>query len=146
MKTTLVFLLMAIALLSASLIHVYAEENEFEILFAEIGVTQYSGSLQMNTIKTAIYSEFQTPVVVTIYVQDSEMVPLGVMIFKTTLLAGVTPIEYGFTVPIECHYDSRIHEPVCSSDSSRTIYVNIFEDFALTMPLAPEYVYVGVWA
>ena len=112
---------------------------ELEILFVAIGETQYSGSLQMNTITTAIYSEFQRPAVVTIYVQDSELVPLGVVLFKTTLLAGETPIEYSFTVPIECHYDSRVHEPICNNDFPRTIYVNVFEDMSFTIPLAPEF-------
>ena len=112
---------------------------ELEVLFVEMGETQYNSSLQMNTIKTAIYSEFQRPAVVTISVQDSELVPLGVVLFKTTLLAGETPIEYSFTVPIECHYDSRVHEPICNNDFPRTIYVNVFEDMSFTIPLAPEF-------
>jgi len=112
---------------------------ELEILFVAIGETQYSGSLQMNTITTAIYSEFQRPAVVTIYAQDSEMVPLGVVIFSTTLLAGETPIEYSFTVPIECYYNTYDHKPVCSSDSPKMIYINVFEDMSFTIPLAPEF-------
>ena len=112
---------------------------EQKILFVAVGESQYSGSLQMNTISTAIYSEVQRPAVVTIYVQDHNMVPLGVVLFKTTLLAGETPIEYSFTVPIECHYNTIDHRPICNNEFPRTVYVNVFEDMSFTVPLAPEF-------
>ena len=122
-----------------SLITTALAEEDIQILFVETGESRQISSLDVNVVKMAIYSPIQQSVVVTIYVQDSEMAPLGVLIFKTTLLAGETPIEYGFSVPIECHYDSRVHEPVCNNDSPRTIYVNVFKDLTLTMPLTAEF-------
>ena len=113
---------------------------EQEILFVAVGEAQYSSSLHMNTISTAIYSELQRPAVGTIYVQDHNMVPLGVLIFKTTLLAGETPIDYSFTVPIECNYNTYDHRPICNNEFPRTIYVNVFEDMTFTVPLASEFV------
>ena len=68
------------------------------------------------------------------------MVPLGVLIFKTTLLAGETPIDYSFTVPIECNYNTYDHRPICNNEFPRTIYVNVFEDMTFTVPLASEFV------
>tara|TARA_Y100000310_G_scaffold274986_1_gene291346 strand:+ start:989 stop:1429 length:441 start_codon:yes stop_codon:yes gene_type:complete len=120
-----------------------AEEEDVQILFVETDEPKMIGDLQMNIIKTAIYSSVEQQATVTIYVQDETLTPVGVMIFKTTLLAGQTPIEYGFTVPNECHYDSRVHNMVCSVDFEKTIYVNVFTDSTLTVPLSPEL--IGVW-
>ena len=57
---------------------------------------------------------------------------------KTTLLVGVTPIEFGFTEPIECHYNTYDHKPICNTDTPKTVYVNIFTDSSLTEPLTSE--------
>ena len=84
-------------------------EDEMEILFVNSSPSNYSSNLAYNTITTAIYSPIEQPVVITIYVQDEDMTPIGVLIFKTTLLSGTTPLEYGFTEPIKCAYNSLIH-------------------------------------
>ena len=123
----MMFLLVALALLP------------LQIMFVETDDPQTVGALSMNTIKTAIYSPVQQQAVVTIYVQDVEMVPLAVMIFKTTLLAGETPIEYSFSIPNECYYDTRIHYPICTADIEKTVYVNVFSDYTFSTPLTTEY-------
>ena len=112
--------------------------EEMYVMFIESSEARYSDNLSYNTITTAIYSSVQYPAVITIYVQDEDMTPIGVAIFKTTLLEGITPIEFGFTEPIECHYDSRVHNLICNTDTPNTVYVNIFTDSSLTIPLAPE--------
>lgn len=127
---------------------VFAEEDTpLHVIFVEMD-EQYETSLNntsftMNAVKTAIYSPIQQSVVITIYVQSSDNTPLGVAMVKTTLLAGETPIEYGFTIPNECHYDSRTHYPICTTDTEKIVYVNVFSDFSFTYPLSPEF---GVWA
>ena len=126
-----------------SLIPTALAEEDVQILFVETGEPNMVGNLQMNIVKTEIYSPVEQQATVTIYVEDETLTPVGVMIFKTTLLAGQTPIEYGFTVPNECHYNSMVHDMICSADFEKTVYVNVFTS-ALTMPLAPEL--SGTWA
>ena len=113
-------------------------EDEMEILFVNSSPSNYSSNLAYNTITTAIYSPIEQPVVITIYVQDEDMTPIGVLIFKTTLLSGTTPLEYGFTEPIKCAYNSLIHGMHCNTHTPNTIYVNVFKDTSYTVPLAPE--------
>ena len=108
------------------------------VMFVESSESRHSDNLSYNTITTAIYSTVMYPAVITIYVQDADMTPIGIMIFKTTILEGITPIEFGFTEPIECHYDSRVHKQVCNTDTPNTIHVNIFTDSSLTEPLTSE--------
>lgn len=113
-------------------------EDEMYVMSVESSDARYSNNLVYNTITTEIYSSILYPAVITIYVEDADMTPIGVMIFKTTLLEGITPIEFGFTEPIECHYDSRVHKPICNTDTPNNVYVNIFTDSSLTKSLAPE--------
>ena len=113
-------------------------EDEMTILFVNSSPSNYSSSLAYNTITTAIYSPVEQPAIITIYVQDEDMTPIGVLIFKTTLLAGTTPLEYGFTEPIKCAYNTYVHKPICNTDTPNTIYVNVFKDTNYSMPLAPE--------
>ena len=70
----------------------YAEED-LHVMFVNSSQSGYTSNLSYNTITTAIYSPVEQPAVVTIYVQDEDLTPIGVVIFKTTLLAGTTPIE-----------------------------------------------------
>ena len=113
-------------------------EDEMYVMFVESSEPKYANNLAYHTITTEIYSSVHYPAVITIYVEDADMTPVGVMIFKTTLLEGVTPIEFGFTEPIKCHYDSRVHKPICNTDTPNKIYVNIFTDSSLTNPLVSE--------
>ena len=113
-------------------------QDDLEILFVSSSQSSYSNNLAYNTITSAIYSPVEQPAVITIYVQDEDMTPIGVLIFKTTLLAGTTPIEYGFTEPIKCAYNSLIHGMHCNIHTPNTIYVNVFKDSSLTEPLVPE--------
>ena len=106
-------------------------EDDIHIMYVETNPSQERMNMTVNEIRTAIYSPVQQSVVIAIYLQDSEMQPLGVTIFKTTVLAGVTPIETGWSVP-----DYAVGD--------RTVYINIFKDTTLTMPIAPEF--SEVWA
>ena len=115
-----------------------ANKDYMHVMFVESSESRHSNNLSFNTITTAIYSPVMYPAVITIYVQDADMTPIGMMIFKTTLLEGITPIEFGFTEPIECHYNSKVHKPICNTDTPNTIHVNIFTDSRLLKPLAPE--------
>ena len=108
------------------------------VMFVNSTDSRYSNSFAYTTVTTAIYSTVQYPAVISIYVQDADMTPIGVAIFKTTLLEGVTPIEYGFTIPIECYYNTYDHKPICNTDTPKTVYVNIFTDSSLTEPLTSE--------
>ena len=109
------------------------------VSFVDITEGSSNSQFYVMMVETAIESPVQQEAVVAIYVQDPDMTPVGVMLFKTTLLAGETPIEYSFTVPIECHYNTYDHRPICNNDFPRTIYVNVFEDMSFTVPLAPEF-------
>ena len=129
-----------LALTAVILFQVASAEEDLHIMFVDTNQSGYTSNLSYNTITTAIYSPVEQPAVVTIYVQDADMTPISVMIFKTTLLAGTTPIEFGFTEPIECHYDSRVHKPICNTDTPNTIYVNVFKDTGYTIPLTGEFV------
>ena len=117
----------------------YAEED-LHVMFVNSSQSGYTSNLSYNTITTAIYSPVEQPAVVTIYVQDEDLTPIGIVIFKTTLLAGTTPIEYGFTEPIECYYNTYDHKPICNTDTPNTIYVNVFKDTGFTVPLTSEFV------
>lgn len=133
--------LIAISLLLAVVgMGVAHADDEAHIMFVEIGESNMVGNLQMNMMKTAIYSPIQQQAVVTIYVQDETLTPVGVAILRTTLLAGTTPIEYGFTVPNECAYNSLVHGMICSVDFKKTYYVNVFTDTSFTQPILPEFV------
>ena len=116
-----------------------ATADGVEILYVETGETTMLGQLQMNHYKTAIYSPVEQAAVITMYVQDETLTPVGVFIFKTTLLAGTTPIEYSFSVPNECAYNSMAHKMVCSADFAKTVYVNVFTDFKFTQPITAEF-------
>ena len=65
-------------------------------------------------IKTSIENTEQQKVLISIYVESDDQVPLGVMFFKTTLIEGNIPMEYGFTL-------QDGHTP-------ENIYINIFTD------------------
>ena len=130
----------AISMIAVILFQVASAEEDLYVMFVNSSQSGYTSNLSYNTITTAIYSPVEQPAVVTIYVQDADMTPISVMIFKTTLLVGTTPIEFGFTEPIECHYDSRVHKPICNTDTPNTIYVNVFKDTGYTIPLTGEFV------
>ena len=141
MKLTilLISMLTVTVFITTAFAEVYDTDRDYMyVMFVESSESTYSDNLSFNTITTSIYSTVQYPAVITIYVQDADMTPIGVMIFKTTLMVGETPIEFGFTEPIECHYDSRVHKPVCNTDTPNTIHVNIFTDSTLTEPLTSE--------
>ena len=94
----------------------FAEEPDTDrdymyVMFVNSTDSRYSNSFAYTTVTTAIYSTVHYPAVITIYVEDANNTPVGVAIFKTTLLEGVTPIEYGFTIPIECYYNTYDHRP-----------------------------------
>ena len=112
------------------------------VSFVDISEGSSNNQFYVMVVETAIESPVQQQAVVAIYVQDPDLTPVGVMIFKTTLLAGTTPIEFGFTIPNECAYDSRAHKSICSKDIPRTVYVNVFSDYIENggVPIAPEFV------
>ena len=112
------------------------------VSFVDITEGSSNSQFYIMIVETAIQSPVQQEAVVAIYVQDPDLTPVGVMLFKTTLLAGTTPIEFGFTIPNECAYDSRAHKPICSKDVPRTVYVNVFSDYIENggVPIAPEFV------
>ena len=130
----------AISMIAVILFQVASAEEDLHVMFVNSSQSGYTSNLSYNTITAAIYSPVEQPAVVTIYVQDEDLTPIGVAIFKTTLLVGTTPIEFGFTEPIECHYDSRVHKPICNTDTPNTIYVNVFKDTGYTVPLTGEFV------
>jgi hypothetical protein len=66
------------------------------------------------SIKTSIENTEQQNVFISIYVESDDQVPLGVMFFKTTLVEGKIPIEFGFTL-------QEGHTPEYA-------YMNIFTD------------------
>ena len=136
MSKILVYSLVTIILLSAIHEVVFAEDEMYVMFVAS--EPKYANNLAYHTITTEIYSSVYYPAVVTIYVEDADMTPLGVMIFKTTLLEGITPIEFGFTEPIECSYNTLDHKPICNTDTPNKIYVNIFTDSSLTVPIVQE--------
>jgi len=114
------------------------DRDHMYVMFVNSTDTRYSNSFAYTTVTTAIYSTVQYPAVITIYVEDANKTPIGIAVFKTTLLEGVTPIEYGFTVPIECYYNTYDHRPICNTESPKKVYVNIFTDSSLTKPLTSE--------
>ena len=114
-------------------------EDEMYVMFVESSEPKYANNLAYHTITTEIYSSVHYPAVITIYVEDADKTPIGVMIFKTTLIEGTTPIEFGFTEPIKCSYNTLDHKPICNTDTPNNIYVNIFTDSSLTVPLAHEF-------
>jgi len=120
------------------------EEYRPHVLFVEIddGNAVFPDQFYVMNVKTAVYAPVSQTVVVAIYVQDPDLTPAGVMLFKTKLLAGETPIEFGFTIPNQCAYNSLIHGHICSKDIPRTVYVNIFSDYLERggISLAPEFV------
>ena len=130
----------AISMIAVILFQVASAEEDLHVMFVNSSQSGYTSNLSYNTITTAIYSPVEQPAVVTIYVQDEDLTPIGVVIFKTTLLAGETPIEFGFTEPIECHYNTYDHKPICNTDTPNTIYVNVFKDTGYTIPLTGEFV------
>ena len=130
----------AISMIAVILFQVASAEEDLHVMFVNSSQSGYTSNLSYNTITTAIYSPVEQPAVVTIYVQDEDLPPIGVVIFKPTLLAGETPIEYGFTEPIECYYNTYNHKPICNSDTPNTIYVNVFKDTGFTVPLTGELV------
>jgi hypothetical protein len=83
-------------------------------------------------IKTSIENTEQQKVLITIYVESDDQVPLGVMFFKTTLIEGNIPMEYGFTL-------QDGHTP-------ENIYINIFTDYIQDggVPIASEFVMEGL--
>ena len=112
------------------------------VSFVDISEGSSNNQFYVMNVETAIESPVQQQAMVAIYVQDPDLTPVGVMLFKTTLLAGSTPIEFGFTIPNECAYDSMAHQPICSKDVPRTVYVNVFSDYIENggVPIAPEFV------
>ena len=112
------------------------------VSFVDITEGSSNSQFYVMMVETAIESPVQQEAVVAIYVQDPDMTPVGVMLFKTTLLAGSTPIEFGFTIPNECVYNTMVHHPICSKDIQRTVYVNVFSDYIENggVPIAPEFV------
>ena len=68
------------------------------VSFVDITEGSSNSQFYVMMVETAIESPVQQEAVVAIYVQDPDMTPVGVMLFKTTLLAGSTPIEFGFTI------------------------------------------------
>ena len=118
---------------------IQAEDEGVQILYVNAGQPNMIGNLQMNYYEAAIYSPVEQRAVITMYVQDQFDTPVGVLIFKTTLLAGITPLEYSFTVPNECAYNSMVHGMICSADFEKTIYVNVFTNSQFTQPMTDEY-------
>jgi len=112
------------------------------VSFVDITEGSSNSQFYIMIVETAIQSPVQQEAVVAIYVQDPDMTPVGVMLFKTTLLAGSTPIEFGFTIPNECAYNTMVHHPICSKDIPRTVYVNVFSDYIENggVPITPEFV------
>lgn len=116
-------------------------EYQPHVSFVDISEGSSNSQFYVMMVETAIESPVQQEAVVAIYVQDPDMTPVGVMLFKTTLLAGSTPIEFGFTIPNECAYNTMVHHPICSKDIPRTVYVNVFSDYIENggVPIAPEF-------
>ena len=112
------------------------------VSFVDITEGSSNSQFYIMIVETAIQSPVQQEAVVAIYVQDPDLTPVGVMLFKTTLLAGTTPIEFGFTIPNECAYNTMAHHPICSKDIQRTVYVNVFSDYIENggVPITPEFV------
>ena len=83
-------------------------------------------------IKTSIENTEQQKVLISIYVESDDQVPLGVMFFKTTLIEGNIPMEYGFTL-------QDGHTP-------ENVYINIFTDYIQDggVPIASEFVMEGL--
>ena len=79
------------------------------ILYIETSVTD-----DVMSIKTSIENTEQQKVFISVYVESDDQVPLGVMFFKTTLVEGKIPIEFGFTL-------QEGHTPEYA-------YMNIFTD------------------
>ena len=69
-----------------------ANKDYMHVMFVESSESRHSDNFSFNTITTAIYSPVLYPAIITIYVQDADMTPIGMMMFKTTLLKGITPI------------------------------------------------------
>ena len=61
-------------------------EDEMYVMSVESSDARYSNNLVYNTITTEIYSSILYPAVITIYVEDADMTPIGVMIFKLSLI------------------------------------------------------------
>ena len=118
------------------------DEYQPHVSFVDISEGSSNSQFYVMTVETAIESPVQQQAVVAIYVQDPDLTPVGVMLFKTTLLAGSTPIEFGFTIPNQCAYNSLIHGHICSKDIPRTVYVNVFSDYIEKggVSIAPEFV------
>jgi len=83
-------------------------------------------------IKTSIENTEQQKVLISIYVESDDQVPLGVMFFKTTLIEGNIPMEYGFTL-------QDGHTP-------ENVYINIFTDYIQDggVPITPEFIMEGL--
>ena len=83
-------------------------------------------------IKTSIENTEQQKVLISIYVESDDQVPLCVMFFKTTLIEGNIPMEYGFTL-------QDGHTP-------ENVYINIFTDYIHNggIPIASEFVMEGL--
>ena len=140
--TTIFACLFAISGLYSSSSAEIQEEYQPHVSFVSISEGSSNNQFYVMMVETAIESPVQQQAVVAIYVQDPDLTPVGVMLFKTTLLAGSTPIEFGFTIPNECAYNTMVHHPICSKDIPRTVYVNVFSDYIENggVPITPEFV------
>ena len=140
--TTIFACLFAISGLYSSSSAEIQEEYQPHVSFVDISEGSSNNQFYVMMVETAIESPVQQEAVVAIYVQDPDLTPVGVMLFKTTLLAGSTPIEFGFTIPNQCAYNSLIHGHICSKDIPRTVYVNVFSDYIENggVPITPEFV------
>ena len=94
----------------------------------EVTSVETTNSFNFMVVESYVESTVRQKALVAIYVEGQDSTPIGVMLFKTTLLPGTTPIEFGVSLQ--------------DNEVPTKTYVNIFTDHIERggIPLAMEYV------
>ena len=98
------------------------------------GYSDYERHMNHEMMQThiEIKNTVEQPVLVTMYIEGIDSTPIGVMMYKTTLVNGTVPISFGFTIP--------------ENETPTKTYVNIFTDYIHNggVPIAAEFVMEGL--
>ena len=120
-----------ILLLATTLVGVQSVDGYTQVIS---GYSDYERHMNHNIMQTHIEIEntVEQPVLVTMYIEGIDSTPIGVMMYKTTLINGTVPISFGFSIP--------------ENETPTITYVNIFTDYIQDggVPITPEFVMKGV--
>ena len=119
--------ILLILLLATTLMGVQSVDGYTQVIS---GYSDYERHMNHNIMQTHIEIEntVEQPVLVTMYIEGIDSTPIGVMMYKTTLINGTVPISFGFSIP--------------ENETPTRTYVNIFTDYIQDggVPITPEFV------